>query len=128
MLDFFPLWLPLNNLFSAVFTLHDFLGKLSNHPIPFKKNWSMPYLSFGDFSLFRQVDYLQQANRDLEKQLKDTIDQHVEVTRRANDLEGKNAELLLELKDINRLSKQIEEDKHRDVSIVQSELVETKVL
>ena len=74
------------------------------------------------------MDYLQQANRDLEKQLKDTIDQHVEVTRRANDLEGKNAELLLELKDINRLSKQIEEDKHRDVSIVQSELVETKVL
>ena len=73
------------------------------------------------------MDYLQQANRDLEKQLKDTIDQHVEATRRANDLEGKNAELLLELKDINRLSKQVEEDKQRDVSIVRSELVETKV-
>ena len=73
------------------------------------------------------MDYLQQANRDLENQLKDTIDQHVEATRRANDLEGKNAELLLELKDINRLSKQVEEDKERDVSIVRSELVETKV-
>lgn len=73
------------------------------------------------------MDYLQQANRDLEKQLKDTIDQHVEATRRANDLEGKNAELLLELKDINRLSKQVEEDKQRDVGIVRSELVETKV-
>lgn len=75
-----------------------------------------------------QVDYLQQANRDLENQLKDTIDQHVEATRRANDLEGKNAELLLELKDINRLSKQVEEDKQRDVSIVRSELVETKAI
>lgn len=73
------------------------------------------------------MDYLQQANRDLEKQLKDTIDQHVEATRRANDLEAKNAELLLELKDINRLSKQVEEDKQRDVGIVRSELVETKV-
>jgi len=75
-----------------------------------------------------QVDYLQQANHDLEKQLKDTIDQHVEATRRANDLEGKNAELLLELKDINRLSKQVEEDKQRDVGIVRSELVETKAV
>lgn len=73
------------------------------------------------------MDYLQQANRDLEKQLKDTIDQHVEATRRANDLEAKNAELLLELKDINRLSKQVEEDKQGDVGIVRSELVETKV-
>ena len=73
------------------------------------------------------MDYLQQANHDLEKQLKDTIDQQVEATRRANDLEAKNAELLLELKDINRLSKQVEEDKERDVNIVRSELVEAKV-
>ena len=73
------------------------------------------------------MDYLQQANRDLEKQLKDTIDQHVAATRQANDLEAKNAELLLELKDINRLSRQFEEDKERDVSIVRSELVDTKV-
>lgn len=85
------------------------------------------YFSCCNFWLFWQVDYLQQANHDLEKQLKDTIDQHVEATRRANDLEGKNAELLLELKDINRLSKQVEEDKQRDVGIVRSELVETKV-
>ncbi len=73
------------------------------------------------------MDYLQQANHDLEKQLKDTIDQQVDATRRANDLEAKNAELLLELKDINRLSKQVEEDKERDVNIVRSELVESKV-
>ncbi|XP_078369806.1 centrosomal protein of 135 kDa-like isoform X2 [Oculina patagonica] len=75
-----------------------------------------------------QVDYLQQANHDLEKQLKDTIDQQVDATRRANDLEAKNAELLLELKDINRLSKQVEEDKERDVNIVRSELVESKAV
>ncbi|XP_078355949.1 centrosomal protein of 135 kDa-like, partial [Oculina patagonica] len=75
-----------------------------------------------------QVDYLQQANHDLEKQLKDTIDQQVDATRLANDLEAKNAELLLELKDINRLSKQVEEDKERDVNIVRSELVESKAV
>lgn len=93
----------------------------------YKLHLLLTCLSFCDFWLFWQVDYLQQANRDLEKQLKDTIDQHVEATRRANDLEAKNAELLLELKDINRLSKQVEEDKQRDVGIVRSELVETKV-
>lgn len=74
-----------------------------------------------------QVDYLQQANHDLEKQLKDTIDQHVDATKRANELEAKNAELLLELKDIGRMSKRVEEDRERDIIIVQSELAETKV-
>ena len=73
------------------------------------------------------MDYLQQANHDLEKQLKDTIDQHVDATKRANELEARNAELLLELKDIGRMSKQVEEDKERDVIIVRSELAESKV-
>ena len=73
------------------------------------------------------MDYLQQANHDLEKQLKDTIDQHVDATKRANELEAKNAELLLELKDIGRMSKQVEEDEERDVIIVRSELAESKV-
>lgn len=77
--------------------------------------------------MFEQVDYLQQANHDLEKQLKDTVDQKVDATRRANELDAKNAELLLELKDLNRLSRQVEEDKERDVIVVQSELAETKV-
>ena len=73
------------------------------------------------------MDYLQQANRDLEKQLKDTIDQHVEATKRANDLEATNAELLLELKDIGRMSKRMEEDNERDKIAIRSELAETKV-
>ena len=80
-----------------------------------------------DFWLFAQVDYLQQANHDLEKQLKDTIDQQVDATQQANELEARNAELLLELKDINRLTKQVEQDKERDVIVVRSELAETKV-
>lgn len=75
-----------------------------------------------------QVDYLQQANHDLEKQLKDTIDQHVDANKRANELEAKNAELLLELKDIGRLSKRIEEDKERDVTVMRSELEEAKAV
>lgn len=85
------------------------------------------FCHFSFFTLFAQVDYLQQANHDLEKRLKDTIDQHVEVTKRANELEASNAELLLELKDISRMSKRVEEDKERDVIVVRSELAETKV-
>ena len=79
------------------------------------------------FLCFYQVDYLQQANHDLEKQLKDTVDQKVEATRRANELEATNADLLLELKDLNRLSRQVEHDKERDVIAIQSELSDTKV-
>ncbi|RMX44908.1 hypothetical protein pdam_00012554 [Pocillopora damicornis] len=75
-----------------------------------------------------QVDYLQQANHDLEKQLKDTVDQKVEATRRANELEATNADLLLELKDLNRLSRQVEHDKERDVIAIQSELSDTKAV
>ncbi|KAK2568024.1 Centrosomal protein of 135 kDa [Acropora cervicornis] len=73
-----------------------------------------------------QVDYLQQANHDLEKQLKDTIDQHVDATKRANEVEARNAELLLELKDIGRMSKRVEEDKERNAVVMRSELEETK--
>lgn len=74
-----------------------------------------------------QVDYLQQANRDLEKQLKDSIEQRAEATKLANELEAKNAELLLELKDITRMSKRQEEDSQRDNIVIRSELAETKV-
>ena len=80
------------------------------------------------FFPFKQVDYLQQANHDLEKQLKDTIDQHVDATKRANEVEARNAELLLELKDIGRMSKRVEEDKERNAAVMRSELEETKVL
>ena len=75
----------------------------------------------------RQVDYLQQANRDLEKQLKDSIEQRAEATKLANELEARNAELLLELKDITRMSKRQEEDSQRDNIVIRSELAETKV-
>ena len=80
------------------------------------------------YFFLKQVDYLQQANHDLEKQLKDTIDQHVDATKRANELEARNAELLLELKDIGRMSKRVEEDKERNAAVMRSELEETKVL
>ena len=75
----------------------------------------------------RQVDYLQQANRDLEKQLKASTEQHAEATKLANELEARNAELLLELKDITRMSKRQEEDSQRDNIVIRSELAETKV-
>ncbi|KAM7443892.1 hypothetical protein ABFA07_007461 [Porites harrisoni] len=75
-----------------------------------------------------QVDYLQQANRDLEKQLKDSIEQRAEATKLANELEAKNAELILELKDITRMSKRQEEDSQRDNIVIRSELAETKAV
>ena len=93
-------------------------------------NWGQVWIHCrfaAPFFSLRQVDYLQQANRDLEKQLKDSIEQRAEATKLANELEARNAELLLELKDITRMSKRQEEDSQRDNIVIRSELAETKV-
>ena len=63
----------------------------------------------------------------MEKRLKDSLDKQLEVQQRASELEEKNAELVHELKDIDRLSKRAEEDKERDINVVRAELVEAKV-
>ncbi|XP_048589122.1 centrosomal protein of 135 kDa-like isoform X2 [Nematostella vectensis] len=69
-----------------------------------------------------QVDYLQQANRDLEKRLKNALDKHALASQKLADVEEKNAELLVELKGVDRLSKKLEDDKERDIARVQTEL------
>ena len=73
------------------------------------------------------MDYLQQANRDLEKRLKDALDKQVEVAQRATELQEDNTRLLLEVKDIDRMSRQLEEEKERNASMAKSELAQNKV-
>ena len=79
------------------------------------------------YCTYVQVDYLQQANRDLEKRLKDALNEQIDARRRANDFEEKNLELLSELKDIDRMSKKVEESKERDVNMVKRDLVDARV-
>ncbi|XP_006816961.1 centrosomal protein of 135 kDa [Saccoglossus kowalevskii] len=76
-----------------------------------------------------QIDYLQQANRDLEKRLKDTIQDKHDANIKVRSLSSKNEELISEMKDIDRLAKQLQTDKDvaitaadRDVTEVQKEL------
>ena len=74
-----------------------------------------------------QVDYLQQANRDLEKRLKDTLNKQIEAAQCASELEEKNAKLLLDVKDIDRMTRKLEDEKERNANAARSELAQTQV-
>ena len=49
------------------------------------------------------------------------------ASQKSADLEEKNAELLMELKNIDRMSKRLEESKSVDVGLVKAELAEARV-
>jgi hypothetical protein len=49
------------------------------------------------------------------------------ASQKSADLEEKNVELLMELKNIDRMSKRLEETKSMDVGLVRSELAEARV-
>lgn len=74
-----------------------------------------------------QVDYLQQANRDLEKKLRNAVDKRDMESERSADLEAKNAELMMELKNIGRASKRLEEEKSMDVNLLRNEMMDARV-
>ena len=73
------------------------------------------------------MDYLQQANRDLEKRLKDTLNKQIEAAQRASELEENNAKLLLDVKDIDRMTRKLEDEKERNANAARSELAQTQV-
>ena len=70
---------------------------------------------------------MQQANRDLENRLKDALNEQVEARRNATDAEERNLELLSELKNMDRMSKKVEESKERDVNSVKRDLEDARV-
>ena len=73
------------------------------------------------------MDYLQQANRNLEKCLKDTLNKQIEAAQRAGELEENNAKLLLDVKDIDRMTRKLEDEKERNANAVSYELAQTQV-
>ena len=73
------------------------------------------------------MDYLQQANCDLEKRLKDTLNKQIEAAQRASELEENNAKLLLDVKDIDRMTRKLEDEKERNANAARSELAQTQV-
>ncbi|XP_077983787.1 centrosomal protein of 135 kDa-like [Glandiceps talaboti] len=73
-----------------------------------------------------QVDYLQQANFDLERRLKESIQDRHEATIRSKDLQIKNEELLTEIKDIDRLAKQLQTDKDVAITAADRDVVEAQ--
>ncbi|RDD46752.1 Centrosomal protein of 135 kDa [Trichoplax sp. H2] len=76
-----------------------------------------------------QVNFLQDANRELENKLDDTISAKTSLEKENRNLSKRNDDLCNELKDIDRLSKQLEQDKdetiadcHREIADIQNDL------
>ncbi|XP_070554439.1 centrosomal protein of 135 kDa-like isoform X2 [Ptychodera flava] len=73
-----------------------------------------------------QIDFLQQANRDLERRLKEAIQDKHDASNKARDLTIKNQELLTEIKDIDRLAKQLQTDKDVAITAADRDVVEAQ--
>ena len=65
-----------------------------------------------------QVDYLQQANRDLEEQIKSTLDAEHEATSKSKELREKNDELCAELRRLDKAVKTIEEKSETEQAVL----------
>lgn len=48
-------------------------------------------------------------------------------SERSADIEAKNAELMMELKNIDRISKRLEEEKTMDVNLLRRDLTDARV-
>lgn len=73
-----------------------------------------------------QIEYLQQANRDLEKHLQDALQTKKSATSEVVNLSAKNEELCQELTEIDKLAQQLERDKEIVLETADQELQEAK--
>ena len=73
------------------------------------------------------MDYLQQANRDLEQQIKDLLLSQHEDNARSRDLQMKNEELCQELKNFDRIMKKVEEEKNVEIAVLRRQSKELQV-
>ncbi|XP_065058745.1 centrosomal protein of 135 kDa-like [Rhopilema esculentum] len=71
-----------------------------------------------------QVDYLQQANRDLEQQIKSTLDAEHEATTKSKELREKNDELCAELRRLDKAVKTIEEKSETEQAVLRRQFRE----
>uniref|UniRef100_A0A5S6M0S4 Iroquois-class homeodomain protein irx-2 n=1 Tax=Xenopus tropicalis TaxID=8364 RepID=A0A5S6M0S4_XENTR len=75
-----------------------------------------------------QIEYLQKANRDLEKRVQDLLETRHNVTSEVLNLSTKNEELCKELTEIDHLAQQLERDKERVLVTADAEIEEAKDL
>ncbi|XP_071951529.1 centrosomal protein of 135 kDa-like isoform X2 [Antedon mediterranea] len=74
-----------------------------------------------------QIDYLQEANRDLEKRLKEALLNREDAVTTVDELGLKNQELVAELQDIDRLTKRLQTDKDVAIAAADQDVSEAKV-
>lgn len=73
-----------------------------------------------------QVDFLQQANKDLEKHIQDLMETKETVTTEVVNLSNKNEKLCQELTEIDQLAQQLERHKEEVLETADKELGEAK--
>ncbi|KAM6346411.1 centrosomal protein of 135 kDa-like [Podargus strigoides] len=73
-----------------------------------------------------QVEYLQQANKELENRIQDLLDTKQNMTSEVEDLTNKNEELCQELKEIDHLAQQLERHKEIVLETADKEIGEAK--
>ncbi|OCT99518.1 centrosomal protein of 135 kDa [Xenopus laevis] len=73
-----------------------------------------------------QIEYLQQANRDLETRVQNLLETRHNVTSEVLNLSTKNEELCKELTEIDHLAQQLERDKERVLVTADAEIEDAK--
>ncbi|KAM4052055.1 centrosomal protein of 135 kDa isoform 3-T3 [Anomaloglossus baeobatrachus] len=73
-----------------------------------------------------QIEYLQQANRDLENRAQELLETRQNVTSEVVNLSTKNEELCKELLEIDQMAQQLERDKERVLVTADAEIDEAK--
>ncbi|KAI8484989.1 hypothetical protein Bbelb_372350 [Branchiostoma belcheri] len=69
-----------------------------------------------------QVDYLQQANRDLERRLQDVLEDRRSAAREQLELTSRNEKLMSELQDIDRLAGELQKHKEQAITTADNEV------
>lgn len=75
-----------------------------------------------------QVDFLQQANKELEKHIQELVETKETVTSEVVNLSNKNEKLCQELTEIDQLAQQLERHKEEVLETADKELGEAKVI
>lgn len=74
-----------------------------------------------------QIEYLQQANGDLEKRVQELLETRQNVTSEVFNLSNKNNELCKELSEIDQMAQQMERNKDIALKTADAEIEEAKV-
>lgn len=75
-----------------------------------------------------QVDFLQQANKELEKHIQELMETKETVTTEVVNLSNRNEKLCQELTEIDQLAQQLERHKEEVLETADKELGEAKVM